>query len=92
MKTGIFVFLLISLSCFGQQSNYYKIADKSIFKIIAYDYSDQSISQGSGFFITSSGIGITNLHVLDNVDSAYIVTNDGKKYGISKIIDFLSNQ
>jgi tetratricopeptide (TPR) repeat protein len=90
MKTGIFTFLMFSINCFAQQSNFYKLADKSIFKIIAFDYSDQSISQGSGFFINSSGIGITNLHVLENVDSAYIVTNDGAKYGIVKILDFSS--
>lgn len=46
------------------------------------------ISQGSGFFISSSGIGVTNYHVLDKANHAYIVTRTGQQYNISHIIDF----
>ena len=62
--------------------------DPSVFKIFAYDYSDNSISQGSGIFLSNTGNAITNFHVLENADSAYIITFDGFKYPISKILDY----
>ncbi len=83
-------FLISSSQCFGQQPNKYEVADKSIFKIIAYDFSDNSIHQGSGVFISNNGIGISNYHVLENVDSAYIVTKNGNVHGIVRIIDYSS--
>lgn len=90
MKKIILLFLFIQSYCFGQQTNNYSVADKSIFKVVAFDFSNQSISQGSGFFVNSNGVGVTNMHVLDNVDSAYIETSDGKKYEIINILDFSS--
>jgi hypothetical protein len=82
------VFLFFTINVFSQLNLKSENADKSIFKIIGFDFGDQSISQGSGFFINSNGYGITNYHVLENIDSAYIVTNDGKQYSIKKIIDY----
>ena len=90
MKKIILFICLVNSFVFLGQTNKYNLADKSVFKIIAYDFSNQSISQGSGFFISANGIGITNLHVLDNVDSAYIITNSGKEYKITTIIDYSS--
>lgn len=80
--------LFASVKCFGQELNKYESADKSIFKIIAYDFNDNTIHQGSGVFISNNGIGISSYHVLENVDSAYVVTKNGNVYGIIKIIDF----
>ena len=86
------VFLFFTINVFSQLNIKSENADKSIFKIIGFDFGDQSISQGSGFFINSNGYGITNYHVLENIDSAYIVTNDGKQYSIKKIIDWRVNR
>ena len=52
---------------------------------------DNGISQGSGFFISTDGVGITNYHVLDGANSAYILTGDGKKFDISNIVDYDTN-
>lgn len=49
---------------------------------------DEGISQGSGFFISAGGIGITNYHVLDGANNARIVTRTGKEYAIEKILDY----
>lgn len=49
---------------------------------------DNGTSQGSGFFITSSGMGVTNYHVLDGANDAYIKTRSGEKLKIESIVDF----
>lgn len=41
----------------------------------------QEIGGGTGFFITSDGMIVTNRHVVDDSSASYtVVTNDGKKY------------
>lgn len=60
--------------------------EKGVFMVFALD-DDGSGSQGSGFFINSSGIGITNYHVLEGHDDYFIKLSNGKKYRISKILE-----
>lgn len=41
----------------------------------------QTIGGGTGFFITSDGLIVTNRHVVDDTGASYtVVTNNGKKY------------
>ena len=79
-----------SLICFSQKklTDLYKENNPSVFKIITNDYSDNTLSQGSGFFITSNGVGISNYHVFENSDIAYIIDYKNNKYKIDKIIDY----
>jgi serine protease Do len=39
-----------------------------------------TLAQGSGFFISPDGYGVTNNHVLDNAHSVEIATDDGKTH------------
>jgi serine protease Do len=39
-----------------------------------------TLAQGSGFFITADGYGVTNNHVVDHAESLKIATDDGKTY------------
>jgi serine protease Do len=39
-----------------------------------------TLAQGSGFFISLDGYGVTNNHVVDNAQSVEITTDDGKTY------------
>jgi serine protease Do len=49
---------------------------------------DEGTSQGSGFFINSNGIGITNYHVMAGHDIHMIKLSDGRIYEITKILDY----
>jgi serine protease Do len=39
-----------------------------------------TLAQGSGFFISADGYGVTNNHVVDHAQSVEIATDDGKNY------------
>jgi serine protease Do len=39
-----------------------------------------TLAQGSGFFISPDGYGVTNYHVVDHAQSVEIATDDGKTY------------
>lgn len=61
-------------------------AEPSVFMVKTYDRQGKGIGQGTGFFIESSGIGVSNYHVFENGKSWKIQTQDGKRYDVKKII------
>jgi serine protease Do len=63
-------------------STLYKECKKSVFFVFTSDY--ENVSQGSGFFITESGIAVSNYHVFEGtyMSTARIYTEDGTKYEI----------
>lgn len=63
----------------------YKYLRQGVFMVSATNDGISS-SNGSGFFIESSGIGITNYHVLDGYNVYFIKTSNGKVYEIDKIL------
>lgn len=62
--------------------------EKSIFTVYAMDSQDEVYSQGSGFFIDSTGIGITNFHVLNGAYKANIKLYDGTIIPIESVLDY----
>jgi len=64
----------------------FKILNDGVFMVFSSNYSGSG-SQGSGFFINSSGIGITNYHVLDGGRINQIKTSDGTVYDIVEILE-----
>ncbi len=64
----------------------YEQCKKAVFFIISAD--KQGVGQGSGFFITSDGIAVTNYHVYsgDYWSMAKVYTEDGNSYNIDKVI------
>lgn len=84
----IHLFICPVLGCAQQstlQSLIVKIQD-AVFTV--YAELDDGLSQGSGFFISSDGIGITNYHVLDGANKAKIELRNGEQYIIAKILDY----
>ena len=67
-------------------ANLFRDLEKGVFMVFALD-DDGSGSQGSGFFINSIGIGITNYHVLQGHNDYFIKLSNGKKYRITKILE-----
>lgn len=59
---------------------------KSVVTVVNYDVDGDISSIGSGFFITESGILVTNFHVLDGAYSASIKTVDGSQYPVTAIL------
>lgn len=64
-----------------------KKCSPAVFYIEVYGFNGQRRSSGSGFFITSDGIAITNYHVVADGFYFNITTTDGKIYDDIKIID-----
>jgi len=54
----------------------------AVFQIFLY-IDDYHVGWGSGFFISSSGVAVTNHHVLDGMNRAVAVLYDGSSYEIT---------
>ena len=61
--------------------------------LIKVSYSDGGGAQGSGFFISSQGIGVSNYHVFKGSTrgKAYIKTIDSIKYKVGQVLEFNEN-
>ncbi len=71
----------------GSVAQMFKDLQPAVFMVFAYD-NKESGAQGSGFFINSTGIGITNYHVLQGYKNYSIRTANGEIYHISDILEF----
>ena len=59
----------------------------AVFCIVVYDGSGEPLGLGSGFFIDSSGLAITNHHVIEGASSAAVLTTDGEVYDVAGVYD-----
>lgn len=62
-----------------------KVSD-AVFKIETKILTESDFGTGSGFFITSDGIAVTNLHVISFMSSATIITTNGRAYPVEGIL------
>jgi hypothetical protein len=60
----------------------------AVFSVELYNENNEETGSASGFFISSSGIAVTNYHVIFGASSAKITTSDGKKYEVSGVYDY----
>ena len=66
----------------------YKKASPAVFYIEIFDEDDDLIKTGSGFFISGSGLAVTNYHVVIGATSAQITTDDGAVLDVAGIYDY----
>ena len=60
----------------------------SVFYIEVFDEKSRTLGSGSGFFISSDGVAVTNYHVIENSNSAVITDISGRKFNVYEIIAF----
>ncbi|UOO38568.1 trypsin-like peptidase domain-containing protein [Oscillospiraceae bacterium CM] len=65
-----------------------KLCCPAVFYIEVYDSTGKVSGCASGFFISSSGLAVTNFHVISRASSAKIVTKDGGIYNVSGVYDY----
>jgi len=66
----------------------YKKASPAVFYVEIIDDNDKVLKTGSGFFISESGIAITNYHVVIGATAIRITTDDGKVFDVAGIYDY----
>lgn len=66
-------------------STLYEQRKKGVFLVFSTN-DGQSGAQGSGFFISSDGIGISNQHVFDGFSDHFVKLDEGTTYQVSQII------
>lgn len=65
-----------------------KKVDPSVVKIYTIDEKNEYESQGSGVIVSNNGICVSNYHVLIGAKKAIAITASGKKFAITKILDY----
>lgn len=73
-------------------SEIYQKCSPSVFSIQTYDVEGLPYATGSGFFIDSSGLAVTNFHVLENALSATVTLSDGSVHEILGVAGYHSSQ
>jgi len=63
-------------------------SEESVFLLETFDGSGASIRTGSGFFISASGLAVTNLHVIENAASATVTLYNGDVYHVRGVYAF----
>jgi serine protease Do len=61
-------------------------AENAVFSVICYNNYGNQVAFGSGFFINSDGVGISNYHVFENGYSWTILTKDEQELSVEKIL------
>lgn len=58
----------------------------SVVTLYLHDASAKMSGQGTGFIVREGGIGATAWHVLEKAQSAFVVTNTGQRFKVSKLL------
>ena len=73
-------------------SEIYQKCSPSVFSIQTYDVEGLPYATGSGFFIDSSGLAVTNFHVLENALSATVTLSDGSVHEVLGVAGYHFSQ
>ncbi|RPJ00960.1 MAG: serine protease, partial [Deltaproteobacteria bacterium] len=72
----------------GQESlpDLIKRVEPSIVSILVFNKEGNVAGQGSGFYANPEGDVITSRHVLDGASRAFVITSEGKRYAVKKVL------
>ena len=63
----------------------YQKSTDAVFSLETFDIDGESIRTGSGFFISDTGLAVTNLHVIDGAASATITLSSGEVFPVQGV-------
>ena len=75
----------LSLSPVLSGEQIYSLASPAVFFVEVFDDEGETLRTGSGFFISESGLAVTNYHVVVGATAAQITTDDGETFDIAGI-------
>ncbi len=89
MKIGAILWLLVTILSINSSvsqdfAGLYEDLSPSVVQVIAHNTRNNTVSQGSGFFINDAGDIITNVHVVSGFTDVDIITSNGKKYSLKE--------
>lgn len=73
---------------FSEDSNAIASAEKSVVKIICYDFDGNESATGSGFILFDEQTVITNYHVMEEAYTCKILTNTEEYYNVDSIVAY----
>ena len=91
MKNKILPFLVLFLvfvptACLHAQGWVKKIVRKNMVSLTTYDKDQQPLHYGSAFFITDTGVAISNYELFKDAYSAIVTDSKGKTYAVTRIM------
>lgn len=66
----------------------YSLCREAVFTLEVFNESGDRIYIGSGFFISSGGVAVTNYHVIEDGITAVATTYDGVHHGVTGVYDY----
>lgn len=89
MKRILFTLLISCLSsvlAFGQGPKWVPNAKKAVFSIMTFDKEDNLLKTGNGFFISETGVGVSDFNLFKGAHKAVVIDTEGKKYPVYSIL------
>lgn len=89
MKRNILFFLVVSFFLQGsmaQSPKWVEKAKRAVFSVITYDKNDKILNTGNGFFVTESGVALSDYSLFKSAQRAIIINADGKQMPVSLIL------
>lgn len=89
MKKYILPLLFVCLSVQGsmaQAPKWVEKAKRAVFSVVTYDRNDKILNTGNGFFVTESGVALSDYSLFKGAERAVIVNFEGKQMPVDVIL------
>ncbi len=85
IQTLLFIVLAAQFSM-AQPPKWLDKSKRAVFSVVTYGNDGQMLKSGNGFFVTESGVGVSDYELFRGASKAEIITSDGKKMPIESIL------